>query len=141
MGTFNLPGAFLAQTLTLLPGTAYVLNFDSAANAVAVVGKVGMVRVEVFDSMTSVLAADTFTDLSPGNLQGALGFSTRSLGFTTPVDSGSVRLKFSDVSSDNGSALDENIDNVRLTAVPEPTSTALLLLGAGALLACRRMKR
>ena len=141
MGTFNLPNAFLAQGITLQPATTYLLEFDSAANAVAVVGKIGQVQAEVFDSTSVLLASGIFTDVSPGNLQGALGFTARSLEFTTPASSGSVKLKFSDVSLNNGLAVDENIDNVRLTAVPEPGSVALLSLGVAGLLVHRWQKR
>lgn len=111
-------GGTLFKFLNLTGGTTYQLSFDLAGNNVPGGGYPSDIVDVTFGS-----AAGTYT-LDPGD-----GFSTRTLSFTAGGN-GSFALLFHNRGGDNAGAL---LDNVSVTAVPEPETYAMLLAGLGAI--------
>lgn len=100
----------LSMPLSLLAGVEYTAWYDLAGNAR---GGSDIVDVAFGTSTTT------------HTLAAAAGYTTWSLGFT-PVASGNYLLSFANRGGDNIGAI---LDNVSVSAVPEPSTTALALLG------------
>ena len=110
------------QGFSLLANTTYVASFDlsgsfrDASNTVAV-------------TFGGASGSYTLAQSDP--------FATHSLSFT-PTTSGTYSLSFANAGGDNQGAL---LDNVSISAVPEPASWAMMLLGFGGLGATLRNRR
>lgn len=100
----------LSKSLSLLAGVEYTAWYDLAGNA-----RGGSDTVDV--SFGTSTATHT--------LASAAGYTTWSLGFT-PAASGNYLLSFANRGGDNIGAI---LDNVSVSAVPEPSTTALALMG------------
>jgi hypothetical protein len=114
----------LSRSLSLVAGTPYVLSFDLAGNQ--------------RDS------AQEQVNVSFGSASGSWSLG-RTVGFTsftlalTPLSSGPFTLSFAGAGGDNIGML---LDNVSVTAVPEPQTYAMLALGLLAVgAAVRRRQR
>ena len=118
-------GATMFRFLNLTGGMTYQLSFDLAGNNVPGGGYPSDIVDVSFGS-----AAGTYT-LNPTD-----GFATRSLSFTAGGN-GSFALLFQNRGGDNVGAL---LDNVSVTAVPEPETYAMLLAGLGAIGFMRRRR-
>lgn len=116
-GGNNSPGGWIQQTLTTTPGTAYTLTF-----AIGRSGQTGydlQLRTTATDTATSTSLLNTLTAPS-----GGIGYTSVTLSF---IASGtSTRLRFTDASTNNLNS-DLYLDNVSLSsAIPEPSTYALL---------------
>ena len=67
------------------------------------------------------------------------GYTLNTLNLTTPAGTDHVQVEFDAVvGAINGSSTTINLDDVSFAVVPEPTSLALLAIGAGSLAVRRR---
>lgn len=113
LGTFDQPGSFLSQTITLRPGSQSV-SFALGANGVGA-GLTAAVEVRVVTASGRVLADRTFTARSRGVLNRGLGFDRKELKFVVPGNDPTVSLQFLDVSPGGGIAVDVLLDAIRLS--------------------------
>ena len=121
-GSSFVSGVF-SNHVNLVEGTTYLLSFDPAGSHRGT--RADTVHV-TFGSATASYMLGTED-----------AFSTYSLSFK-PGSSGNYSFSYLDVSGDNRGLF---LDNVSVTAVPEPASMLLLSLGVGGLLALKRKKR
>lgn len=131
LGTFNVANDTLSQTVTLAPNTTYQVLFDWTANANGDFTKTGNLQLTVKDGATGTLATQSYssTVLVGFLLNGANGFVSASLTFSTTSANLATTITFADITPGGGIAVDNVIDNVRLVAVPEPRTTALSSVG------------
>ncbi len=120
-GTSN-QGGTIEHDLFLTAGVTYTLSYWLAGN----LRNAGTETVDVVFGG----ATDTVTPQANDN------FSLHTLTFT-PTTSGTYALTFDNLGGDNQGAL---LDNVSVTAVPEPASVALLLAGLGVVGVARRRR-
>jgi hypothetical protein len=118
IGAFDATGSGLFQTLSVSPGTNYLLRFDSAANSPSL-GRTSVVQV-VVQAGAQVLASVLVTDVAVLPAGGTNGFTARSLSFVVPAGVFSLTLEFLDQSPNGGQGVDTMIDNVRLIATQPP---------------------
>jgi hypothetical protein len=126
-GSTNQAGE-LSRVFNLSAGTTYQLSFDLAGNR----RSTGTEIVNASFGSASLVA--TLTDATAG-----APYATYHLSFT-PLASGAATLMFHNLGGDNQGAI---LDNVNITAVPEPQTWALMvggLLAVGSL-ARRRAAR
>jgi choice-of-anchor C domain-containing protein len=118
----------LSQTFDTTPGTIYEVSFQIAGNFV------GGPAIKTATASAGGVVLPLSFDAS--NSTGAnMGWQTRSFSFT--AQSASTTLRFvSGTNSDAGMAL----DNVQVTAIPEPQTWALWAAGLAALFAVRRRR-
>ena len=123
------PGAgVIYQDLATVPGQQYLLRFALSGNPVANIPTVKAVEVHWGDTLV-----DTPTFDITGRSVQDMGWTYREYTLTAPADT--TRLRFlSPISTDGGAV----IDDVSVTAVPEPAACAAALMGTGALLRRRR---
>lgn len=112
----------MSQGFSLMAGTTYVASFELAGN-----------QRQAGDDTVSVNFGGASGNWTLGQSD---GWTPLSLSFT-PVSSGSYYLSFKNNGGDNVGAL---LDNVVITAVPEPESWALMLAGLGLLVASGRRR-
>lgn len=121
-GSTNNAGIF-ANSVSVVAGQTYTLSFSLAGNQRGA----GNDTVEVnFGSLSQVF-----------NLNAADAFSVHTLSFTA-ASGGSAGFSFIDNGSDNQGAL---LDNVRITAVPEPETYGMMLGGLALLGMVARRRR
>jgi hypothetical protein len=114
----------LSRQLALQAGTQYLLSFDLAGSQRAGYDQGNLVNVGFGSSHASY------------NLATFDSFQTHSLLFTA-ASSGMYSISFANQGGDNVGAL---LDNVSVSAVPEPESYALMLAGLGALALVQRRR-
>jgi hypothetical protein len=108
----SLSSGLLSHEVDLIGGTTYVLSFDLAGSQR---GSAETVNV----SFGSMAATYSFNSADP--------FSHFTLNFT-PGSDGTYSFGYQNVGGDNFGAL---LDNVSVSAVPEPETYAMLLAGLG----------
>lgn len=109
----------LSKTFSLIAGTTYTASFELAGNQRGFMGP-----SYAFDTGTVSFGTQNFNY----RVAASAGFSLYQLTFT-PSASGSYGLSFANSGGDNVGVL---LDNVSVTsAVPEPESYALMLVGLG----------
>jgi hypothetical protein len=113
----------LSRSVELMAGTPYVLSFDLAGN-----------RRNAAPEQVNVMFGSAAGSWS---LAQSDGFTTYSLALT-PLTSGTFTLSFAGVGGDNIGML---LDNVSVTAVPEPQTYAMLALGLLAIGAAVRRRQ
>ena len=116
----------LSQTFDTVVGTTYRVSFEIGGNFLS--GSQVMMGAASVDDTVLPLSFDT-TGSSAANM----GWDSRSFDFTA-TDATSTLLFVSNMNSATGLAL----DNVRVTAVPEPQTVALWLAGLAGLVLRRR---
>jgi uncharacterized protein YjbJ (UPF0337 family) len=110
-GSTGQAGLF-SKSISLLSGTNYALTFDLAGSQ---------------RGSTEVVDVNFGGVLGNYSLNSADAFSLKTMSFT-PNTSGIYTISFQNGGGDNVGAL---LDNVRVTAVPEPETYAMLLTGLG----------
>jgi len=120
----------IAQTFATTIGQNYTLTFDAGVFGVLDQGAPGplQLQVEVLDSSAASLVSDTFTPPANNSFDPTLTLQHYIYNFT--ADTALTTLKFTDHGTGNTTA-DVLVDTV--VVVPEPTSCALLIMGAGSL--------
>jgi hypothetical protein len=112
-GSTNASGLFSNSVNNLTGGITYTLSFDLAGSQR---GDLNTVDVNFGDQILTI-----------NNIASAAGFSTYYLNFT-PGSNGTYSFSFQNRGGDNVGAL---LDNVTVTAVPEPESYAMIMAGLG----------
>lgn len=125
-------GGTVFQSFTATPNMAYNLTYQIGASGGAA-GTVSM-RVRAYDGAT--VLAETTTS------RNTLGWGQDSLSFTAGSGSSSIMIEFLDITPNaGGNNTDLLLDNVSLTAVPEPsTYGAVFGLGLAGLGVFRRLR-
>ena len=130
-------GPIVQQTLNVVAGNRYLLEFDMAGNPDGL-PIVKSLQVSVGDQLEVDFSFD-----KTGKTETNMGWETKSLEF---VATANTTLQFSDLSSSDNNSYGSALDNVRVTAVvPEPATLAIWSLlgaaGAGAAALRRRANR
>ncbi|TWT42700.1 DUF642 domain-containing protein [Botrimarina hoheduenensis] len=128
----------LAQTVATTPGATYEIAFDLGKYSANQPIEVARLAVDIFSAAplpaadTGDLIAATVLDNTPGpgvSTPDATVYDSYVFSFVATSNSTSVRfLDLSDAPS-SGGGFDAMLDNVTLTAVPEPVALLLLLMG------------
>lgn len=136
LGGGDITGAVLSQTISnFANGGTYHLDYDSAANA-----GVGLTTVwEVLISGDGQqITSQTLSQQSIGPLAGNSGFMHQQMTFNISASVQNITVSFIDVTPNGGQGIDTALDQVTVTAVPEPATFSLLTLGGLALLRRRQ---
>ena len=123
-GDGNRPGAAIWQDVSTTTGNRYILSFLYGAIADS---NVQTMHVTVLDASSSNLLAETDVQ-AYGTRKLASMMSPYAIDFT--ATSASTRIRFSDTSAYTYNT-DGVLDNVSITAVPEPETYAMMLAGLG----------
>ncbi len=135
----NLPSnGVISQSFATTSGTSYVLAFDFGKYSINQPNEVARLQVDVFDGTGfggSQILNQLVTDATPstGDPNSTDSPSVYSpFQFVFVASSTSSTLRFSDLSDPQsvGGGFDAMLDNVRVSAVPEPSSFALVALCA-----------
>ncbi len=116
------PYAGVQQAIATVPGTAYILTFDLTGRS---------------DSLPVSVQASAGTATAPFANPSAT-WLTQTLPFIATAASTTISVVGT---SSGGTGLDIQIDNVQVTAVPEPSTLAMLAAGIGVLLSTTRRRR
>ena len=126
------PDGELSQSFAANIGTTYLLEFDFAKGDIGS----GTASLDVKVEGTGLLLDEIVND-STGGSPGA--WSNYVFSFT--ADNASLLLSFVDNTSGAASTFDSALDNISITAVPEPSAIALMGLASGCILIFRRQFR
>lgn len=119
----------IGQTVATVIGQTYFLTFDISANK-----DLFGTRVAIVGANSDVIGTETYTYNG-----GPISYDARSISFV--ANSTSTTISFESGDGINNCCWGAAIDNVGLTAVPEPGAWALMIMGfggAGAMLRRRR---
>lgn len=108
----SLSSGLLSNNVNLVGGTTYILSFDLAGS---------------HQGSTETVNINFGSTVASYSLNSADHFSTFTLDFT-PGTSGSYGISYLNLGGDNVGA---SLDNVSVSAVPEPETYAMLLAGLG----------
>lgn len=124
----------LSQDLSLTPGQEYQVNFSAAARSVF--GST-LARIQIVDT-PGLIPYGSSGDFAPSSA----AFVASSFTFTAPLThTGSLMIQLYNLDSGDGNARAAVFSNLVMTAIPEPTSAMLLLMGSGLAILISRRKR
>ena len=124
----NQPGS-VAQTITTVAGVTYKVTFDLAGNPDA-----GPVLKAL--AVSSVGPSQNFFFNTTGASHGDMNWTASSFTFT--ANAASTTLMFASATQD---AFGPALDNVSVSAIPEPATWAMMIIGFGAVGAVARRRR
>ena len=125
----------VSQTIATILGQKYTVSFDLAGNPDG--GYDTKFMVTTLGNGVGGGAAEIYTfDVGPGNTRDNMGWTTFTYSFT--ATSASTTLNFA---SAENSAYGPALDNVSVSAVPEPATWAMMIVGFGAAGAMVRNRR
>lgn len=129
-GGDSVPNGVLYQTISTVAGTSYTVAFNYVDNAYAS-GNSQSITTSAQDGAGQTLSSQSYTSSVPTQ--------PYSLNFT--AISSTTTISFADYPDNNTVSQDGILDNVSVniaTAVPEPSSLALLVFGATGVVTMRR---
>ena len=129
LGGADIPNSTLAQVFPVMPGSDYVLSLATAAGGDGFPGRTSIVRVDLLDAGTVVLASHSITNVSFGAIVGSNGFTRHTMWFRTPATASVVTLRITDTSPGGGVAVDPMIDDVRVYRRIAPNADNLIING------------
>ncbi len=117
----------IGQTITTVAGQTYRLTFDLSGNPDNYRDAARIVTIKA----DGVKIGATQYDLGPTNTRGDMLWSSRGLTFT--ATGALTEIVFTGTSDDPGNGYwGPALDNVSMTAVPEPATWAMMIIGFGA---------
>jgi len=139
LGGGDITGAVLSQTISnFADGGTYHLDYDSACN-------VGSYPTSLFTEWEvlitgdgQTIASETLSQQPVGYLAGSFGFQHQEMTFTVAPSVQNITISFLDETPNGGVGVDTALDQVAVTAVPEPAALSLLTFGALTLVWRRR---
>jgi hypothetical protein len=117
LGGGDISGAQMSQTINVLPDADYQLSFFSAANGAGAPGLTSIGKVEIIATNGTLLASQSFTNLSPSPMLGTNGFSPVVVPLSTGANQSSITVRFSDQTPNGGIGVDVAVDAVNLTLI------------------------
>jgi len=120
----NTASGAVSQVLTTVTGKTYKVSFALAGNPDGPGGD--SLKVLVTTASGAFPQVDTFLAGAGFNSHAAMGWVTKN--FTFKATSGSTLLAFA---SDNDSFYGPALDNVSISAIPEPATWAMMIAGFG----------
>ncbi len=125
-------GTWIEQTFSTQPGQLYFLRFDVGRNN-GFADQTLRLQVQLFDGASFQIGFGQFTPPL------TIGYTSDQLGFIPT--STTTRLRFTNISGSNPNT-DLFLDNVSVALqVPEPSASALAILGLATLLVLRSVRR
>ncbi len=125
------PGTLIEQTFATTIGQAYSVAFAIGRNNGFFNQALGL-KAEIFGAGNGILS--TLAASPPDSV----GYAMATFSFV--ANSGATTLRFTDISGSNPNT-DLFIDSVSVTAVPEPSTFALLLVAPAVMIASRKFER
>ncbi len=135
-GAFGVTGGSMSQTFDTTPGQSYAVNYLLSTQELDGVLPDQVAFVSALDDGDNLLDSVSNTINTPA------GVWVNGLQLQFVATSSSTTLRFTDLTLfENGGTVNWGLDNVSLTAMPEPASYALIGLGLGVIALRKRLFR
>ncbi len=138
----------ISQSFATIANTTYSLSFDFGKYSINQPTEVASLRVHVFDGLGvegSQIFSELVSDATPAtgdsnSTDSPSVYSPFQFTFTASSDTSTLRFLDKSDAQSGGGGFDAMLDNVRIAAVPEPSSLSLLGLSAFAFLRRRKYR-